>query len=242
MHGSALALAETRLAALQSQVATLEAAGGGGQEDLLKSLRVLRQSVAASTERSLAVDAKRAALRAEVKAAAAANDTLRYQNEMAALSPDGMAPIPIDVIDLKDITRERFREEYQVPNRPVVLTNALAEWPASSKWSIDWFTDNYGDAEVEVSLDGAQAGSKNICKLREYIATLDTLEADAAAHENDSSHYTPYLRAWQYEENHPELSKDFLVQYVSPATLRVHLDSELTEHFCLTHPSMRVII
>jgi hypothetical protein len=77
------------------------------------------------------------------------------------------------------------------------------------------FGEHYGDAEVEVSLDGAQAGPKNICKLRDYIATLDALEADGAAHENDSSHYTPYLRAWQYEEAYPELSKDFLVQCVS---------------------------
>ncbi len=130
---------------------------------------------------------------------------------------EGCEPIPIDVVRLQDITRERFHEEYQVPNRPVVLSGALSEWPASSKWSIEFFREEYGDAEVEVSLDGAQGGKKNCCKLRQYIDSFQQLQAEAAntgnssGHPNSTDHYLPYLRAWQYEESHPELSEDFLV-------------------------------
>ena len=113
------------------------------------------------------------------RAAAAANAKLRYQNAhlrraaeggeadgggeaalAAAKAEGGRPPLPIDVVPLREMTRERFRDEYQRPNRPVVLRDALAEWPASGKWSIPWFRENYGDADVEVSLDGAQAGAK----------------------------------------------------------------------------------
>jgi hypothetical protein len=131
-------------------------------------------------------------------------------------------PRPIDAIRLQDITRERFREEYQKKNRPVVLRDALAEWPAFSKWSLDFFRESYGDAEVEVSLDGEQAGAKRHCALRSYIDSFGELEAPqpqpAEATQNasrsgeaPSTSYIPYLRAWQYEEAHPELSSDFLV-------------------------------
>ncbi len=133
---------------------------------------------------------------------------------------EGCEPISIDVVRLQDITRERFHIQYQVPNRPVVLTGALSEWPASSKWSIDFFRNEYGDAEVEVSLDGAQGGEKKHCKLRDYIDSFEQLQAEAqeattadniGGHANTPDHYLPYLRAWQYEDAHPELSKDFLV-------------------------------
>ena len=117
MDGAALAAAEARLGALRGQVAAMEQQGGGGAAGgsaaLRASLRALRLSVAPATERARALDARRAALRAEVKAAAAANGKLRYQNEMASLSAEGCDPIPIDVVRLQDITRERFREEYQ---------------------------------------------------------------------------------------------------------------------------------
>ena len=239
---AALARAEARLDELRARLAELEggssgSGGNGAAEGLLRELRALRAALAADTERALAAGARVAALRAEVEAAAAANAKLRYQNAhlrraaeggeaggggeaaLAAAKAEGGRPaLPIDVVPLREMTRERFRDEYQRPNRPVVLRDALAEWPASGKWSIPWFREHYGDADVEVSLDGAQAGAKNHCKLGEYIDSLGALRASAAAAaeaaggEGALAHYAPYLRAWQYEENHPELSDDFLVK------------------------------
>lgn len=187
---AALTAAEDRLRSLKTQVAALEAGGGddGGASALRRELKTLRASVSALAHGS-----------------------------PAPTTEEQRPPIAIDVVRLQDITRERFREEYQRRNRPVVLSEALSEWPASSKWSTEFFRTEYGEAEVEVSLDGAQGGVKKHCKLREYIDSFEQLQAAAAikAEGDDGSstdeHYLPYLRAWQYEEAHPELSKDFLV-------------------------------
>ena len=195
---AALTAAEDRLRSLTAQVASLEAGGGddGGASALRRELETLRASVSTLARGSPAPSA---------------------EEQRPAPSAEGCEPIAIDVVRLQDITRERFREEYQRRNRPVVLTDALSEWPASSKWSTDFFRTEYGEAEVEVSLDGAQGGVKKHCKLREYIDSFEQLQAAAAggAEGDDGTstdeQYLPYLRAWQYEEAHPELSKDFLV-------------------------------
>ena len=147
---AALTAAEDRLRSLTAQVASLEAGGGddGGASALRRELETLRASVSTLARGSPAPSA---------------------EEQRPAPSAEGCEPIAIDVVRLQDITRERFREEYQRRNRPVVLTDALSEWPASSKWSTDFFRTEYGEAEVEVSLDWAQGGGKNHCKLREYI-------------------------------------------------------------------------
>jgi Cupin-like domain len=43
-----------------------------------------------------------------------------------------------------------FRERYLKPGVPVVLVDALRDWPASTRWSAEYFADNVGDKEVLV--------------------------------------------------------------------------------------------
>jgi hypothetical protein len=45
---------------------------------------------------------------------------------------------------------ERFHAEYGRPGLPVIMTNPL-RWPALSCWTHEWFRDNHGDVEVELS-------------------------------------------------------------------------------------------
>ena len=191
MDAVVLAEAQRRLSALRTQVVDIETGQGGCTRDVRRELDALKAAAAALAD--------------------------RVADRSGPLGREGCEPIPIDVVRLQDITRERFHAEYKVPNRPVVLSEALSEWPASAKWSIDFFRKEYGDAEVEVSLDGMQSGEKNHCKLRDYIDSFEQLQAEVARSENPgdrantTDHYIPYLRAWQYEESHPELSRDFLV-------------------------------
>jgi len=40
-------------------------------------------------------------------------------------------------------------------NRPVMFKGAAREWPAASKWNLDFFSEGaMGDTTINVSLDG----------------------------------------------------------------------------------------
>lgn len=45
----------------------------------------------------------------------------------------------------------QFMQDYVGANRPVVIENAVPDWPALHKWSPDYFRAQWGDTEVDVS-------------------------------------------------------------------------------------------
>ena len=47
-------------------------------------------------------------------------------------------------------TTEAFYEDYYFLNRPVLITGRMADWPALSKWTPDYFVERWGEQEVEV--------------------------------------------------------------------------------------------
>lgn len=50
-----------------------------------------------------------------------------------------------------DLSVEAFRQQYELPNRPVVLTDAAAAWPAAATWDRSYLLAALGgDAEVIV--------------------------------------------------------------------------------------------
>src|SRR5690606_41873138 len=65
-------------------------------------------------------------------------------DQMKAETKYRLAEIPRE----KEITRERFLEEYVKPQRPVVLENLTREWPAREKWSLDYIVQMAGEKTV----------------------------------------------------------------------------------------------
>lgn len=54
-------------------------------------------------------------------------------------------------IDRRDnLSQRAFRREYLLPRRPVVLTDALADWPALKMFTPDFFLQNFADARVQI--------------------------------------------------------------------------------------------
>lgn len=49
-------------------------------------------------------------------------------------------------------TRDEFLREYYASNRPVIITGAMDDWPAMTKWSLDYFAATCGDREVDVQM------------------------------------------------------------------------------------------
>ncbi|GIL47321.1 hypothetical protein Vafri_4169, partial [Volvox africanus] len=59
--------------------------------------------------------------------------------------------LAVDNIDRRrGLTPEQFRREYEIPNRPVILTDAMSSWPATIKWNRGYFAEVFGNREVIV--------------------------------------------------------------------------------------------
>lgn len=61
-----------------------------------------------------------------------------------------MHPEAREVERREKLDRDTFLREYYSQNRPVIITGMLDEWPATQKWSLDYFAERFGDREVEV--------------------------------------------------------------------------------------------
>jgi hypothetical protein len=50
------------------------------------------------------------------------------------------------------LSRAEFLAEYYSTNRPVIITGMMDDWPAMTRWNLDFFDENFGDREVEVQM------------------------------------------------------------------------------------------
>lgn len=104
-----------------------------------------------------------------------------------------------------DLPYDEFVEQYLKPQRPVILTNALKDWPALTKWTPEFFRDVHGDRVVKVQ--GAEM------RLGTFIeAVLASNEAKPA----------PYLSNVLVRQQFPEIAADILpdFRYGLPDRLR----------------------
>jgi hypothetical protein len=51
------------------------------------------------------------------------------------------------------LSRDEFLREYYTTNRPVIITGMMDDWPAMRKWNLDYFTEKFGNREVEVQMN-----------------------------------------------------------------------------------------
>jgi Cupin-like domain len=97
---------------------------------------------------------------------------------------------PESGLDLKPIEKvsfieqEEFSESYFKPLRPLVIQDMAKSWPASNKWTPDFFKEQHGNKQVKVyDSSFVTAGKHYMSKLktvslREYIDTVMTKEQD----------------------------------------------------------------
>lgn len=48
------------------------------------------------------------------------------------------------------LSREEFLDAYYSAGRPVIITGMMEDWPAMTKWGLDYFKERCGDREVEI--------------------------------------------------------------------------------------------
>ncbi len=118
-------------------------------------------------------------------------------------------PLPFEAIERRDgLSPEVFQERYESGmRRPVVVTDAMQEWPAWGKWGFDFFAKQYGEERVVVTnrLSGATAARR--IKMGDFI-TYCQFPAFSPLSKNETD--TPfYLTSFSPFVDHPELYGDF---------------------------------
>ncbi|WP_034060632.1 cupin-like domain-containing protein [Lacinutrix jangbogonensis] len=104
---------------------------------------------------------------------------------------------------VKTITKEDFIKNYYKPQKPVVIEHFIEDWPAYSKWSLDYIKGISGDIEVPLYddrpvdyTDGFNEPHAKM-KLSEYVDLL----------QSEPTKYRVFL--WNIFKKVPALQKDY---------------------------------
>ena len=69
------------------------------------------------------------------------------------------------------LSRLDFLNDYYSANRPVIISGMMDDWPAMTKWNLDYFAATFGDREVEVQM-GRTAGTNYEIEREKYISKI----------------------------------------------------------------------
>lgn len=49
------------------------------------------------------------------------------------------------------MSADDFRQEFELPNKPVIITDLASKWPAALKWNVDYLAEQSGDTTFEAT-------------------------------------------------------------------------------------------
>jgi len=82
------------------------------------------------------------------------------------------------------ITRQEFEKKYLKPQKPVILHNLWKQYPAYSKWTMDYFRQIIGDFDVDLFSTKLADPSETLrvpharMKFREYLDLIENETTD----------------------------------------------------------------
>jgi hypothetical protein len=131
----------------------------------------------------------------------------RPAQDVQRLAPEYVHPVHderwLGEIDRRsDLTVEEFDREYQRPQRPVILTGLMDDWPALRHWSFASLRARLGHHEVPV---GRCFGHKSKMRLAEYIDRMHELASQ------EPGRPPLYMEGWYYRAAAPEIARDYRV-------------------------------
>jgi hypothetical protein len=104
---------------------------------------------------------------------------------------------------VETITKEDFLKKYFKPQRPVVIERFIEDWPAFSKWSLDYMAEVAGDKTVPLYDDRPVSHENGFnqphatMNMKEYVELL----------KSEPTRYRIFL--WNILKEVPELQNDF---------------------------------
>ncbi len=109
---------------------------------------------------------------------------------------------PVDIVE--GISPRSFKKEYLYKEKPVILRGLWKDYPASKKWTLEYFKEQLGDIEVGVfdaKLQKEDRSFKQPDRKMRFSEYLDTITSDK---ESDVR-----LFLFNIFKHKPELKKDF---------------------------------
>ncbi|MBQ0787411.1 MAG: cupin-like domain-containing protein [Oceanihabitans sp.] len=108
-----------------------------------------------------------------------------------------------DIPRVKNITKQEFLDNYFKPQKPVVIERCIEDWPAFTKWNLDYMKQVAGDKTVPLYddrpvhyKDGFNQAHATM-KMRDYVDLL----------QSEPTKYRVFL--WNILKEVPQLQKDF---------------------------------
>ncbi len=115
------------------------------------------------------------------------------------------------------LTREEFQEEYLKKNKPVVFKDLSAPWPATKKWTFEFFKENYGDLIVPLfSTKGYHDAGKGYMSSQKEMPFRDYLEII----EHEPTEWRMFL--FNIFKHVPELLDDFSMPTITDGWVKSH--------------------
>ena len=105
------------------------------------------------------------------------------------------------------LTAEQFLSDYVNRLLPVVVPNAVSGWPALTRWTPEWFAENYGSMPIGMGVDAT---------IRDVVALIDDMTAERQL----------YARNIALNGFRPDLSAD-----ISPSPPHLAVENWLQSRF-----------
>jgi len=116
-----------------------------------------------------------------------------------------LSPPVIKFSDLESI--EEFREKFEKPKQPCVITGMADEWPAREAWSIASLRERFGDIKLKCGED--DDGYPIKVKLETFCRYMENQKDDSPLYIFDTS----------YERTCPQILKEYRIPEVFPEDL-----------------------
>lgn len=129
------------------------------------------------------------------------------------MSQLNLVPVP----RVENLSASEFRKSYVARNLPVVITDLASSWPASRKWTPEFFFERYGSLPVKIYNGSfAQAGTSYMSSLRkvpfrEYLELMLTHPMDLRLFAFNIFWQAPELKEdilW------PEIAKEYSSRFI----------------------------
>ncbi len=158
---------------------------------------------------------------------------------------------PVPIVDGGSITREEFQKLYFKPQKPVVLRGLWKQYPAYTKWTMDFFKQTMGDFEVGLFGNRKEDLSKTlqvpnaIMRFDEYLSLIEREPTDLRLFLFPIFKHKPELLK---DFSYPEIASGYVkipFMFFGPANsvVRMHQDIDMSNVFLTQfHGRKRVVL
>ena len=113
----------------------------------------------------------------------------------------GAGYLPLPVVDGATLTYARFIRDFALPRQPCIITNIGSDWPALSKWSIDYMLAHDGvdkGHKVQMAIGPPESAAEHKRSVGKALKAVARSPADVDRNPTIEESTPFYLSAWDY--------------------------------------------